>query len=274
MDHSLKPGLYLIATPIGNLKDITMRALDTLNGCDVIFCEDTRVTSKLLNAYGIKKTLHIYQEHNEAEAQLRIFECIQKGQSIGLVSDAGTPLISDPGYKLIRFLREQNVYITTVPGPCAAISALCLSGLPTNQFAFLGFFEPKHAKNFTDTNCSLIFYESPKRLLKTLSKLQEIFANREVAVVREISKIYEEVVKGNYQEVIHSFKQRDVIKGEIVIVLSPPTNEVTITNDSLKICLEELLKTHSVKDAATLAQAKYDITKKEAYRLALELVAK
>lgn len=271
MDNSLKLGLYLIPTPIGNLKDITLRALDTLKACDVIFCEDTRVTSKLLNAYGIKKTLHIYQEHNEQQACTKIFELIQKGNAIGLVSDAGTPLISDPGFKLIRFLKEHNVYVTALPGACAAISALCLSSMPTNQFAFLGFFDSKHAKSFVETPCSLIFYESPKRLLKTLDKLQEIFPNREVAVVREISKIYEESVRGNYQEIIDIFNTRDSIKGEIVIVLGVPDASVQVSNESLQAYLQELLNTHSVKDASVLASAKYGITKKEVYNLALKI---
>lgn len=273
MDNSLRPGLYLIATPIGNLKDITIRALDTLKACDVIFCEDTRVTSKLLNAYGIKKTLHIYQEHNEQQACAKIFEFIQKGQAVGLVSDAGTPLISDPGFKLIRFLKAQNVYVTALPGACAAISALCLSAMPTNQFSFLGFFDSKHAKDFVNAPCSLIFYESPKRLLKTLAKLEEIFPNREVAVVREISKLYEEAVQGTYQAVLDDFKDRESIKGEIVIVLGVPYASVQVLNDSLQAYLQELLNTHSVKDASVLASAKYGITKKEAYNLALKIIS-
>jgi 16S rRNA (cytidine1402-2'-O)-methyltransferase len=272
MDHTLKSGLYLISTPIGNLKDITLRALETLKACDVIFCEDTRVTSKLLNAYGIKKTLYVYQEHNEADAKLKIFEFIQKGQAVGLVSDAGTPLISDPGFKLLKFLNENGVYVTILPGACAFVSGLCLSSMPTNKFSFLGFFDAKHCKYFTQTPGSLIFYESPKRLLKTLSKLEELFPNREVAVVREISKIYEEVVKGTYQEVIENFTKRDAVKGEIVIVLSPPLEGDSIHNDELlRDYIKGLLKDHSVKDSAVLAHLKYGVSKKHAYNLALEV---
>ena len=247
MDAELKSGLYIIPTPIGNLKDITLRAIDYLKSCDAIYCEDTRVT-------GLSRE--------------QILEKITLGQKICLVSDAGMPLISDPGYKLIRELKVRGLYFTALPGACAAISALCLSGMPTNQFFFAGFFENKLAKDARDIPTTLIFYESARRLIKTLENMAEIFLNRQVAVVREISKVYEESVFGNFNEVRESLIKRDALRGEIVIVLSPPKQE-EIVYDVIADQIVELLKTNSLKDAAVIISEMHGITKKQAYDLAL-----
>jgi 16S rRNA (cytidine1402-2'-O)-methyltransferase len=268
MDVELNPGLYIVPTPIGNLKDITLRAIDYLKSCDAIYCEDTRVTGQLLQTYGIKKPLFTYHEHNAPKSREQILEKVTKGQSICLVSDAGMPLISDPGYKLIRELQVRGLFFTALPGPCAAISALCLSGMPTNQFFFAGFFESKAAKNVREISATLIFYESPRRIIKTLEAMAEIFNNRLVVVVREISKIYEESIFGTFAEVSESLTTRDAIRGEIVIVLSPPKEE-EIAYDAISAQIVELLKTNSLKDVAVMISEIHGITKKQAYDLAL-----
>ncbi len=270
MDIELKPGLYVIPTPIGNLKDITLRALEYLKACDVIYCEDTRVTGKLLQAYTIKKPLLTYHEHNAEKAREQILEKILQGGKVCLVSDAGMPLISDPGYKLIREAQARGLYFTALPGACAAISGLCLSGMPTNQFFFAGFFESKAAKKLQTIPGTLIFYESARRLLKTLSSMATTFDNRQIAVVREISKIYEESVFGSFAEVIDTFSKRSSIKGEIVVLLSPPS-EKEASLDAMQTQIVELLKTHSIKDIAAIVSAAHGIPKKQAYDLALEI---
>ena len=268
MDVELKPGLYIVPTPIGNLKDITLRAIDYLKSCDVIYCEDTRVTGQLLQNYSIKKPLFTYHEHNAPKAREQILEKIAQGQSICLVSDAGMPLISDPGYKLIRELQVRGLFFTALPGPCAAISALCLSGMPTNQFFFAGFYESKMAKNIKAVPATLIFYESARRVIKTLESMAGIFNNRLVVVVREISKIYEESIFGTFSEVCESLTVRDAIRGEMVIVLSPPKEE-EMAVDAISAQITELLKTNSLKDVASMISEIHGITKKQAYDLAL-----
>jgi 16S rRNA (cytidine1402-2'-O)-methyltransferase len=268
MDTELKPGLYIVPTPIGNLKDITLRAIDYLKNCDEIYCEDTRVTGQLLQTYVIKKPLFTYHEHNAPKSREQILEKITFGKSICLVSDAGMPLISDPGYKLIRELQVRGLFFTALPGPCAAISALCLSGMPTNQFFFAGFFESKAAKNLRNVPATLIFYESARRVIKTLESMSGIFSNRQVVVVREISKIYEESIFGTFEEVSQSLISREAIRGEIVMVLSPPKEE-EMAVDAISDQIFELLKTNSLKDVSIMISEIHGITKKQAYDLAL-----
>lgn len=270
MDTELKSGLYLIPTPIGNLKDITLRALDYLKACDIIYCEDTRITNKLLQIYGIKKTLLTYHEHNASTAREQIIHKLQQGSKICLVSDAGMPLISDPGYKLVREVQSRGLYYTALPGACAAISGLCLSGMPTNEFFFAGFFDAKTAKKINSIPSTLIFYESAKRLLKTLHLMSSIFNNRKIAIVREISKIYEESIYGSFEEVIENFSKRKSILGEIVIVLSP-FDEEEVSSDELCTQIRELIKSHSIKDISSILSQTYKISKKQVYDLALKI---
>lgn len=270
MDTELKSGLYIIPTPIGNLKDITLRALEYLKACDIIYCEDTRITSKLLHAYGIKKTLLTYHEHNAATARDQIIEKIMHGSTICLVSDAGTPLISDPGYKLIREIQIKGLYYTVLPGPCAVITSLCLSSMPTNHFFFAGFFESKLAQKFQEISATLIFYESARRLIKTLDFMSTIFSDRQVAIVREISKIYEESLYGTFEEVINNLSKRDSIRGEIVILLSPPA-EKEISLGKISEHVQALLKTHSIKDIASIVSKAHGLPKKQVYDLALNI---
>jgi 16S rRNA (cytidine1402-2'-O)-methyltransferase len=217
--------LFVVSTPIGNLEDITLRAVNVLKGCDVIACEDTRTTKKLLARYGIETNLTSYHEHNEVEKSQRLLEELKEGKDVALVSDAGTPSVSDPGWRLVNLSIENNVEIVPVPGPSAVLSALVVSGLPTDSFLFLGFF-PRTAgkkkellKNVKDYPYTLIFYESGRRLSGTLSVLLEILGDRGICVAREMTKLYEEVIRGSVSEVISILSERDLVKGEVTVVL-------------------------------------------------------
>lgn len=217
--------LFVVSTPIGNLEDITLRAVSVLKDCDVIACEDTRTTKKLLIRYGIETNLTSYHEHNEVEKSQKLLEELKEGKNVALVSDAGTPSVSDPGWRLVNLSIENKVEVVPVPGPSATLSALVVSGLPTDSFLFLGFF-PKTAgkkkellKNVKDYPYTLIFYESARRLSGTLSVLLEILGNRNICVAREMTKLYEEVIRGSVSEVISILSERDTVKGEVTVVL-------------------------------------------------------
>ena len=217
--------LFVVSTPIGNLEDITLRAVNVLKDCDVIACEDTRTTKKLLAQYGIETNLTSYHEHNEVEKSQKLLEKLKEGKDVALVSDAGTPSVSDPGWRLVNLSIENNIEVVPVPGPSATLSALVVSGLPTDSFLFLGFFPKtsgkkkellKDVKNYPYT---LIFYESAKRLSGTLSLLLEILGDRNVCIAREMTKLYEEVIRGSVSEVISILSERDSVKGEVTVVL-------------------------------------------------------
>ena len=217
--------LFIVATPIGNLGDITLRALEALKSVDLIACEDTRQTVKLLNHYGIKKTLLSLHEHNEAKRASELVPRLQAGAAVALVSDAGTPLISDPGFRLLRAALEAGVSVEALPGPCAATNALALSGLPTERFYFVGFLPPKSAarrrefealRDFPDT---LVFYESTHRIHKFLAEAFAVFGDRPIAVAREMTKKFEEIYRGRLPDDPEKMKFRSW-KGEFVVVLA------------------------------------------------------
>ncbi len=222
------PGLYIVATPIGNLRDITLRALDALNAADLIVCEDTRVSGKLLSHYGISKPTLSYNDHNGPERRPKIMAALTEGKCVALVSDAGTPLVSDPGYKLVREAIERGFYVTTLPGASSVLSALCLSGLPTDRFLFAGFLPAKKEacrkaiQTLANVPSTLVLFESARRLPETLALLQEVLGNREAAVVREITKLYEESRRGTLQELHAHYEKAGAPKGEVVIVVGPP----------------------------------------------------
>lgn len=217
--------LYLVSTPIGNLEDITLRALRILSEVDIILCEDTRQTKKLLDHYKINKPLESFFEHNEEIKFGRVVKLLESGDSIALVSDGGTPLICDPGYRLVKSAIGRGVRIVPIPGPSAVIASLCASGFPTDRFHFVGFLPQKigKRKSFLEglKNCSgtFIAYESPMRLLFTLTNLREIFGDVTVCVAREITKVHEEFFRGKISEALESFKDRPV-KGEITLIFS------------------------------------------------------
>jgi 16S rRNA (cytidine1402-2'-O)-methyltransferase len=246
MQEKLKPGLYIVATPIGNLTDLSPRAADTLARADVLAVEDSRVTAKLLQHIGVRRPMIPYHDHNADRVRPELIARMA-GESVALVSDAGTPLISDPGYKLVRDARAAGLAVTTIPGPCAAIAALTLAGLPTDRFLFAGFL-PSKAKARADAiaelagvRATLVFYESGPRLAAALAALAEGLGPREAAVAREISKAYEEAVTAPLPELAARYADAPP-KGEIVIVVAPPGEAETASEDDVEAALREALK--------------------------------
>lgn len=280
-EQSFKPGLYLVATPIGNLGDITLRALDTLRGCDTILCEDTRVTRKLLSAYDIRKPVLSYHDHSDNTKRERITALLREGKALALVSDAGMPLISDPGYKLVRACVEEGIYVTSLPGANAPLTALQLSGLPSDRFCFLGFLPAKSGarkavlEEWGDADATLVFFESASRLTATLKAMGEILGQRSIAVVRELSKLFEEVRRGNAAELVSFYEESGAPKGEIVLVAGPPEagrTEKKVGDKEIESRLRGLLKTLKTKEAAAIVAEEAGIPRKQAYALALRLV--
>ncbi len=274
----MKPGFYLVATPIGNLRDITFRALDVLSSVDLIVCEDTRVTGKLLNAYGFKKKMQVYNDHATDHQREALIEAVANGQSIAVLSDAGTPLVSDPGYKLVRNAVARDLYVTSIPGPNAALPALQLSGLPTDQFAFLGFLPPKTVarqetlKKWEAVPGTLVMYETGPRLLSSLQDMRIVLGNREAAVMRELTKMYEEAKRGTLSDLISYYQGKGAPKGEIVVVLGHAVAEV-ISTESIEKQLIKALEKMSVRDAAEMVAQATGKPKKTIYTLALKLAS-
>ena len=273
----MKNGLYIVATPIGNLGDISFRAVETLKEADVIACEDTRITKKLFSLLGIsiKKIFMTLHDHNEDMHADKVIEYVLSGKSVALVSDAGSPLISDPGYKLIRKCREQGITVNTLPGACALICALQLSGLPTNKFLFAGFIPNKEKarldlfKSFADLPATVVYYETAPRILKTLAAAQEVFGERELALAREISKVYEECLNGSATELIAHFSEHEP-KGEFVFMVSPAP-EKTETEIDVESQLKQKLTQMSLKSAVKEMVETYGLNKNEIYDLAVKL---
>jgi 16S rRNA (cytidine1402-2'-O)-methyltransferase len=222
--EKLKPGIYIISLPIGNSKDITIRAIETLEDVDEIYCEDTRVTRKILSIYKIKKTLSVYHDHNGEKIRPKIIDKIKNGKSIGIVSDAGTPLISDPGYKLITLAKKEGLYVSASPGVSAPITALTLSGAPTDSFYFLGFLPTKKKSReqiLNDINplkTSIIIFESTKKINKTLEDIHRILGDRNISICREMTKKFEEIITGRVTEIINLIKESE-LKGEVSLVI-------------------------------------------------------
>lgn len=217
--------LFMVSTPIGNLEDITVRALGVLKDSDIVACEDTRTTKKLLSRNGIENTVTSYHEHNEVEKSAKLLKELKNGKNVALVSDAGTPSVSDPGWRLVNLSIQSGVDVVPVPGPSAVISALVVSGLPTDTFVFLGFL-PKTAarkkrllENIREYRHTLIFYESPRRLKRTMNVLLETLGERNVCVAREMTKLHEEAIRGTTSEVISVLSQRESLRGEVTVVV-------------------------------------------------------
>jgi 16S rRNA (cytidine1402-2'-O)-methyltransferase len=273
----LRNGLYIIATPIGNLKDISPRALEILSEAPVIACEDTRISKKLFALLGLslQKKFITYEDHSEENKAQSLIDIINEGAAVALISDAGSPLISDPGYKLVHKCREQNIYVTAVPGACAVITALQLSGLPTNRFMFAGFIPNKDKarsdlfNELKDIDTTLVFYETAPRLLKTLQQAQLIFGEREIAVTRELTKMYEETQNGTFAGLITHFTENPP-KGEFVFMVAPPLKKAPQPTDIRELLQKRLTET-SLKTAVKEIAALTGINKNEVYALALEL---
>ena len=276
----LPAGLYIVATPIGHLGDITLRALVTLTNADHIACEDTRTSGGMLAKYGIKKPLLPYHDHNEKTAGGKIIELIKTGESVALISDAGMPLISDPGYVLVKDCNEQGLSVTVIPGANAAVTALAGSGLPTDQFHFAGFLPPKTAARqksiaaFTSVTGTLVFYESPQRLADSLADLAKILGHERPAVVaRELTKMFEEHRHGNLGDLAKFYNDQDV-KGEIVILIAPGDVTITHSDADIETMLRDALKTQSVRDAVNIVSVLTSSKKNEIYNLALHISGK
>jgi 16S rRNA (cytidine1402-2'-O)-methyltransferase len=274
MNDRLPPGLHIVATPIGNLGDLSPRAADTLRRADRILAEDTRVTAKLLQHIGAKVPMTRYDDHTNEKTREAIVAQLA-GQAIALVSDAGTPLVSDPGYKLVRAARGAGHAVHTVPGPCAAIAALTVAGLPTDRFLFLGFLPSKaKARDATiseirDLRTTLVIYESGQRLGETLVALSAVLGPRDAAVTRELTKLHEECVTGALAELAERYFDAPP-KGEIVIVVGPPLEAESVGDDELNAALDAALATLSPSRAAAEVAEQLNIPRKRAYARALE----
>ncbi len=272
---ALEPGLYLTATPIGNLGDITLRALATLAGADVVLCEDTRISRRLLQRYAIGASLQVYHDHNGAQMRPRILEWLSSGKSVALISDAGMPLVSDPGFKLAAFVRDQNLPVHVVPGPSAPIAGLALSGLPSDRFLFAGFLPTKKQarrtvlKELGAVRATLIFFESAKRLKSALADITETLGERPIAVTREITKLHEEVLCGSALEVT---EQLTVLKGEITLLIGPPEDNAASYDDAeIALALRAALATMSVGKAASSVAKSHGLSRQDLYQHALSL---
>ena len=272
----LVPGLYIVATPIGNLGDLSVRAAATLRGVGRILAEDKRVSAKLLAHVGATAPMSVYHDHSDAALRKRIVAALDS-MAIALICDAGTPLISDPGYKLVRAARAAGVTVHTVPGPCAAVAALTLAGLPTDRFLFMGFL-PSKAKARSEAiaevalvRASLVFYESGPRLGEALAALKEGLGDRDAAVAREISKLHEECVTGTMAELAARYAKAPP-RGEIVIVVGPPAEHLAASEDQLDLALRDALSRLSPSRASAEVAIALSIPRKRAYARALKLV--
>lgn len=274
----LEPGLYVAATPIGNLKDVTQRVVETLKAADRILCEDTRQTAKLCAAYGIKTPRAAYNEHNAARVEEEIISALKDGAAICLVSDAGTPLISDPGYRLVRAARAAGVRVAPLPGPSAVVAALSASGAPTDRFLFAGF-PPAKAdaratffRSLSAIDATLVFYEGPSRLAESLAAMATAFGPRRAVVARELTKIYEEFEEDALAALADKYAARPP-KGEIVVIVHPPEAAPAASAADVDRFLSSALASMSVKDAAAAAADALKIPKKTAYERAIALKA-
>jgi len=277
-NYELKAGLYIIATPIGNARDITLRALETLHAADVIVCEDTRVTAKLLAIHGISRPLMAYHEHNAEHAGPKIIERLKLGKIVALVSDAGTPLISDPGFRLVQACSQESIYATHLPGASSVLTSLVLAGLPTDRFLFAGFPPNKAGKRtsfFEDlrpVQATLVFLESSKRLAKSLNDMARVFGPRDAAIGRELTKKFEEVRKGTLSELGDHYTQVGSPKGEVTIVVAPPSSsETDAPPEEIDRLLKNALASSSLKDSVSFVVAATGATKRNVYARALEL---
>ena len=267
-NKGLEPGLYIISLPIGNAKDITIRALEYLEKTDEIYCEDTRVTRKLLSIYEIKKKLNIYHDHNGEYVRPKIIKKIKGGKSIGIVSDAGTPLISDPGYKLVLYAKKEGLHVTSCPGPSAPITALTLSGLPTDSFYYLGFLplkkktRDKSLNEVKNLKTSLLIFETSKKINKTLNDLLLILGNREISICREMTKKFEEIITGRIEDILPILEKRD-LKGEIVIAVG--AQEEQKNNININEIIDNYKGEYSPSELAKIISNKTGLSKRVIY---------
>jgi 16S rRNA (cytidine1402-2'-O)-methyltransferase len=277
--RAVAPGLHLVSTPIGAARDITLRALDILAGADVLAAEDTRTLRHLMEIHGIPlagRPIIAYHDHNGAAARPRLMGLLKEGKSVAYASEAGTPLVADPGFQLARSAIEEGVAVLAAPGASAVLCALTVSGLPSDRFTFLGFLPPKTAARKTairevkDWGSSLIIYESPHRLNGCLGDLVAVLGgDRQAAVCRELTKKFEEITRGSLDELVVAYADRDV-KGEIVLVIDRAP-AVQTSDEDVEMALTAALQTHSVKEAAQIVAERFGMSKRDAYQMALKL---
>jgi 16S rRNA (cytidine1402-2'-O)-methyltransferase len=273
----LPAGLYLVATPIGNLRDVTVRALEVLAAADLIACEDTRVTRKLLDRYGIATPLSSYHEHNAAQARPRLLARLSEGAAIALVSDAGTPLVSDPGYKLVREAWASGASVTAVPGASAVLAAVTLSGLPSDRFFFEGFLPAKETARrariaeLKRIPATLILFETGARIAASLADLAAGLGAREAALCRELTKLHEEVRRGDLTTLAREAAQASEPRGEIVIVVASPEPQAEVTAVDLDSLLRQALDRVSLKEAVAEVATVTGASRREVYQRALAL---
>lgn len=275
-----RKGLYLVSTPIGNLADISFRAVEALKHVDAIFCEDTRVTRKLCQYYNIKTPLFPYHDHSSDKDRNAIIERLKNGDNLALVSDAGTPMISDPGYKLVQLCEAENIDVLPISGANAVLPALQMSALPTDCFCFAGFLPNKTKARqdklftFKDYASTLVFYESVPRLKACLKDVLSVLGDRKMAVVREISKMHEEAIRGNVSEILDILESDKTVRGELVLVIQGAAEQeqsAEETEKSTQDALKDAMEAMSLKDAVALVTKQTRLSKKEVYALALEL---
>jgi 16S rRNA (cytidine1402-2'-O)-methyltransferase len=272
----IAPGLHIVSTPIGNLADITLRALATLAAADLIACEDTRVTRKLADRYAIATPLTPYHDHNAAAARPKLLQRLAEGTALALVSDAGTPLLSDPGFKLVRAAQEAGHNVTVLPGASAPLAALVLAGLPTDQFFFAGFLPAKQAarrariEELAGIPATLVLFETAPRIAAALADLATGLGRREAAVCRELTKLHEEVRRGDLTSLAQSFGDRDT-RGEIVLVVAPPAAAAPLDIGEADVLLRGALTRASLKDAVAEVARATGLPRREVYRRALAL---
>ena len=278
-EPALEPGLYIVATPIGNLGDVSARAVAVLRGVAAVACEDSRVTGKLLHLLGIKQRMIRYDDHADAATRERLV-AMAASEPLALVCDAGTPLISDPGYRLVRAAREAGVMVTSLPGPSAAVVALTLAGLPTDRFLFAGFLPSKAAARsatlaeLARVPATLVFYESGPRLIAALGAVAEALPGREVAVARELTKLHEECRSGSAEELAAHYTAHPP-KGEIVLLIGPPSAEpITLSAAAADDLLIEALAQEKPSQAASRLAREHGLDRKAHYARALELLQK
>ncbi len=273
----MSPGFYLVATPIGNAEDITLRALGILKRATVIACEDTRVTGPLLRRYGVNTPLVAYHDHNGAVMRPKLLARVRAGEAVALVSDAGMPLISDPGYKLVRAAQAEGLAVTSAPGASAVLTALQLSGLPSDRFLFAGFPDHKSGgrqslfRTLAAVPGTLIFFEGPSRVAESLADMAAVFGAREAALVRELTKVYEEVRRAPLPDLARHYAETGPPRGEIVLLVAPPGAEATTAAADRDALLRDALATHSVRDAADLVSTATGEPRRAIYARALEI---
>ncbi|MEQ1781796.1 MAG: 16S rRNA (cytidine(1402)-2'-O)-methyltransferase [Hyphomonadaceae bacterium] len=277
IDPDLAPGLYVVSTPIGNLRDITLRALDILASCDVVCAEDTRVAGKLLSAFGVSARLRPYHDHNGAHARPGLLKELQGGARIALVSDAGTPLVSDPGFKFVREAAQMGINVIAIPGASAPLAALASSGLPTDRFTFAGFPPPKSAarrrflSDLKSNAGTLIFFEGPSRLVASLTDMSEVLGGRDAVVARELTKMFEESRRGTLAELAAHYAEAGPPRGEIVVLVGPGEGVEALEGDALDAAILAAGEERHVKEIATEIAERFGMKRRDVYERALEL---